>query len=159
MSLSLCLVYDNVTKCSKHRAVKLQEPRICAAAHWFGGVCIVPVWSAQLLHVLTAHTFSNNVWSAPQFVETNKEKLSELPPPLAAAAYYRNEDLYMVSDLSLLPLSVCSRPGQNCASCQVLSFCCSTFTGPRCYIVARTILTSCRAYSAAKAQVLDLAWE
>lgn len=31
-----------------------------------------------------------------QFVETNKELLSELPPPLAAAAYYRNEDLYMV---------------------------------------------------------------
>lgn len=31
-----------------------------------------------------------------QFVETNKELLSTLPPPMAAAAYYRNEDLYMV---------------------------------------------------------------
>jgi hypothetical protein len=38
------------------------------------------------------------VWFALQFVETNKEKLSELPPPLAAAAYYRNEDLYMVRE-------------------------------------------------------------
>lgn len=31
-----------------------------------------------------------------QFVETNKDLLSELPPPMAAAAYYRNADLYMV---------------------------------------------------------------
>jgi ubiquinol oxidase len=31
-----------------------------------------------------------------QFVETNQEALAQLPPPLVAAAYYRNEDLYMV---------------------------------------------------------------
>lgn len=34
--------------------------------------------------------------TALQFVETNKELLADLPPPMAAAAYYRNEDLYMV---------------------------------------------------------------
>lgn len=41
-----------------------------------------------------------------QFVETNKEALAELPPPMAAAAYYRNEDLYMV------------RPNSSCIAAQ-----------------------------------------
>lgn len=40
-----------------------------------------------------------------QFVETNKELLSELPPPMAAAAYYRNEDLYMVTTAGALTCS------------------------------------------------------
>lgn len=44
--------------------------------------------------------------TAVQFVETNKELLADLPPPMAAAAYYRNEDLYMVgvSTECLFPL-------------------------------------------------------
>jgi hypothetical protein len=40
--------------------------------------------------------FVLDVFCVLQFVETNKEALAELPPPMAAAAYYRNEDLYMV---------------------------------------------------------------
>jgi ubiquinol oxidase len=48
-----------------------------------------------------AYAFSELVeWHATdtyaQFVETNEALLKELPPPLVAAAYYRNEDLYMV---------------------------------------------------------------
>lgn len=51
-----------------------------------------------------AYAFSELVeWHATdtyaQFVETNEALLKELPPPLVAAAYYRNEDLYMFDEL------------------------------------------------------------
>lgn len=32
-----------------------------------------------------------------EFVAQNEDLLKSLPPPMVAAAYYRNEDLYMVS--------------------------------------------------------------
>lgn len=49
-----------------------------------------------------AYAFSELVeWHATdtyeQFVESNKELLASLAPPMVAAAYYRNQDLYIVS--------------------------------------------------------------
>jgi ubiquinol oxidase len=70
-------------------------------------------WVLILMYLLSpknAYAFSELVeWHATdtytQFVETNREALAELPPPMAAAAYYRNEDLYMFD-----ALQTCSGP-------------------------------------------------
>jgi hypothetical protein len=53
-------------------------------------------------HVTPHHTTSHH-----QFVEANEAALAELPPPLTAAAYYRNEDLYMVREGGVLLLLFC----------------------------------------------------
>eukprot|EP00878_Enallax_costatus_P016845 GHUV01017681.1.p1 GENE.GHUV01017681.1~~GHUV01017681.1.p1 ORF type:complete len:375 (+),score=118.45 GHUV01017681.1:809-1933(+) len=57
-----------------------------------------------------AYAFSELVeWHATdtyeQFVESNKELLASLPPPMVAAAYYRNQDLYIFDELQ-----TCSGP-------------------------------------------------
>eukprot|EP00775_Hariotina_reticulata_P004226 gene4226-4475_t len=63
-----------------------------------------------LLSPKNAYAFSELVeWHATdtyeQFVETNEQLLKELPPPMVAASYYRNEDLYMFDELQ-----TCSGP-------------------------------------------------
>lgn len=66
---------------------------------------LVYYWVLILMYLFSprlAYAFSELVeWHATdtyeQFVETNEALLKELPPPIVAAAYYRNEDLYMVS--------------------------------------------------------------
>jgi hypothetical protein len=60
------------------------------------------VHAAERRRCLSVWLSCTSVCLCLQFVETNKELLSELPPPMAAAAYYRNEDLYMVSQWQAL---------------------------------------------------------
>jgi hypothetical protein len=69
-----------------------------------GGAVVAPddLWStlALLLLLLPLCVACCRLVSADtyeQFVESNEELLKELPPPMVAAAYYRNADLYMVS--------------------------------------------------------------
>jgi hypothetical protein len=62
-----------------------------------------------------------------QFVETNKELLSELPPPMAAAAYYRNADLYMVSCsmgqlATIMGFPICTWLSTHATPCQLYSW-------------------------------------
>ncbi len=49
---------------------------------------------SELVELHAADTYA-------QFVESNAEALKQLPPPQVAAAYYLNEDLYMVQCMRL----------------------------------------------------------
>jgi hypothetical protein len=48
-----------------------------------------------------------------QFVETNRELLSQLPPPLAAVAYYRSADLYLFDAVQTCSQGAPRRPPCN----------------------------------------------
>eukprot|EP00879_Flechtneria_rotunda_P027372 GHRR01029320.1.p2 GENE.GHRR01029320.1~~GHRR01029320.1.p2 ORF type:complete len:127 (+),score=30.21 GHRR01029320.1:301-681(+) len=73
-----------------------------ASLLYYWGLILIYLFSPRL-----AYAFSELVeWHAAdtyeQFVESNRQLLAELPPPIVAAEYYRNSDLYMVSVLGLV---------------------------------------------------------
>eukprot|EP00879_Flechtneria_rotunda_P021135 GHRR01022266.1.p1 GENE.GHRR01022266.1~~GHRR01022266.1.p1 ORF type:complete len:381 (+),score=127.88 GHRR01022266.1:464-1606(+) len=76
-----------------------------ASLLYYWGLILIYLFSPRL-----AYAFSELVeWHAAdtyeQFVESNRQLLAELPPPIVAAEYYRNSDLYMFDSLQ-----TCSGP-------------------------------------------------
>lgn len=80
---------------------------------------IVYYWVLIGMYLLSpkdAYVFSELVeWHATDtyevFVQANADALAELPPPLVAANYYRNQDLYMVRRAMMCCIALCCAAG------------------------------------------------
>ncbi|KAF6256800.1 plastid terminal oxidase [Scenedesmus sp. NREL 46B-D3] len=70
-----------------------------AALLYYWGLIVIYLFSPKLAYAFSELVELHAADTYEQFVETNEELLSELPPPMVAAAYYRNDDLYMFDEL------------------------------------------------------------
>uniref|UniRef100_A0A383WPK4 Ubiquinol oxidase n=1 Tax=Tetradesmus obliquus TaxID=3088 RepID=A0A383WPK4_TETOB len=73
-----------------------------AALLYYWVLIVIYLFSPKLAYAFSELVELHAADTYEQFVESNQEALAALPPPLVAAAYYRNEDLYMVGDLYMV---------------------------------------------------------
>jgi ubiquinol oxidase len=67
-----------------------------AALLYYWVLIVIYLFSPKLAYAFSELVELHAADTYEQFVETNGELLAQLPPPMVAAEYYRNEDLYMV---------------------------------------------------------------
>ncbi|WIA18851.1 hypothetical protein OEZ85_003529 [Tetradesmus obliquus] len=70
-----------------------------AALLYYWVLIVIYLFSPKLAYAFSELVELHAADTYEQFVESNQEALAALPPPLVAAAYYRNEDLYMFDEL------------------------------------------------------------
>jgi ubiquinol oxidase len=67
-----------------------------AALLYFWVLILFYLFSPRLAYMFSELVELHAMDTYRVFVDTNESLLKELPPPLVAASYYRNADLYMV---------------------------------------------------------------